>query len=178
MIRTAEGARLTQRRDNGLVTSANLPYLADIDAERDGWYELADLVRSLTAEERLVPGYYRDPDWSVRDLVAHLGTWLAEAEVQFERILAGTYEGHDVDVDALNAALLEAIRDQPWEVVWVQANAARTKMLEDWFRLSDETDEAAWWIRKSGARHYAEHLPRLHEWVGEIVVGRLQAPQS
>ena len=27
----------------------------------------------------MAPGYYHDPDWSVRDLVGHLGTWLAEA---------------------------------------------------------------------------------------------------
>jgi len=24
------------------------------------------------------------------------------------------------------------------------------------------------WIRKSGAEHYAEHLPRLREWVEEL----------
>lgn len=41
----------------------------------------------------LLPGYYRDPDWSVRDVVAHLGTWLAETQVQFERTrqLTGAY---------------------------------------------------------------------------------------
>ena len=54
---------------------------------------------SLTPEECLEPGYYRDPDWTVRDVVAHVGTWLAEAEVQLEQIRAGTYEGHDVDID-------------------------------------------------------------------------------
>ena len=86
------------------------PYLAEIEAERVAWYELTDLVRSLTPEECLVPGYYRDPDWSVRDVASHLGTWLAEAEVQFERIHAETYEGHDVDIDALNASFLAAMR--------------------------------------------------------------------
>ena len=33
-----------------------------IDAEREGWYELDGLVRSLTIDECLEPGYYRDPD--------------------------------------------------------------------------------------------------------------------
>lgn len=108
------------------------PYTREIDAERVGWYRLADLVRSLTSDECLLPGYYRDPDWAVRDLVAHVGTWLAEAEIQLERIRVGTYEGHDIDIDALNAAMLEAMRDQPWSIVWVQANAARTRMLQEW----------------------------------------------
>ena len=144
------------------------PYRAEIEAEREGWYELASLVRSLTPEEWLAPGYYRDPDWTVRDLVGHLGTWLAEAEVQFERMIGGTYEGHDIDVDALNAAFLEAMAGQPWNVAWLQANAGRTRMLEAWFALSEQTDEGAWWVRKAGADHYAEHLPRLREWVLEL----------
>lgn len=143
-------------------------YAHDLEAERRGWYELTDLVRSLTADECLVPGYYRDPDWTVRDAVAHVGTWLAEAQAQLERIAAGTYEGHAVDIDALNATFLAAMRDQSWEVTWVQANAGRTRMLQEWFGRPAVDDEAAWWIRKSGAEHYGEHLPRLREWVAEL----------
>jgi hypothetical protein len=148
------------------------PYAAELDAERAGWYEMAALVRLLTPDECLVPGYYRDPDWAVRDVVAHLGTWLAEAEIQLERIAVGTYEGHDVDVDALNAAFLEAMRDQPWSIAWVQANAARTQMLLDLEALPRPSDEAAWWVHKSGQEHYAEHLDRLRIWVAELVRAR------
>jgi hypothetical protein len=144
------------------------PYAADLEAERRGWYMLADLVRSLDPEDHLVLGYYEDPPWSVRDLVGHIGTWLAEAEVQFERIRAGTYEGHDVDVDALNAVFLAALHDQPWEVVWVQANAARTRMRQAWTELREPSDEAAWWIRKTAVDHYDEHLPRLVVWAAEL----------
>ena len=84
------------------------PYADAIEAERLGWYELITLVRALTPEECMEPGYYHDPDWAVRDVVAHLGTWLAEAEVQFERINAGTYEGHDVDIDGYETFSSEA----------------------------------------------------------------------
>ena len=148
------------------------PYLAEIESERQGWYEIVDLVRSLTPEEYLEPGYQRDPDWTVRDVVAHVGTWLAEAQVQFERISAGTYEGHDIDIDALNAAMLAAMADQPWEVAWIQANAGRTRMIEEWWQLREPTDEAAWWIRKTGSEHYVEHLGRLREWCAELVERR------
>jgi hypothetical protein len=151
------------------------PFAAELEAERQGWYELAGLVRSLTPEECLEPGYYRDPDWTVRDLVAHLGTWLAEAEIQFDRIRAGTYEGHDVDIDALNAQLLEAMAGQPWEITWVQANAGRTMMVHAWHGLDEPSDEAAWWIRKAASDHYAEHLGRLREWIGELLARRAPA---
>lgn len=149
------------------------PYAAELEAERAGWYEVATLVRSLTPEECLAPGYFREQDWTVRDLVAHLGTWLAEAEVQFERISAGTYEGHDVDVDALNANFLDAMTGQPWAVAWVQANAGRTRMVDEWSLLREPNDEAAWWIRKSGGDHYAEHLARLREWTAELLDRRI-----
>ncbi len=41
-------------------------------------------------------------------------------------------------------------------------------MLAEWFQLTEPTEEAAWWIRKSGPEHYGEHLPRLAEWVAEL----------
>ena len=148
------------------------PYAAEIEAERQGWYEVAALVRSLTPAECLVPGYYRDPDWTVRDVVAHLGTWLAQAAAQFERIGAGTYEGHDIDIDGLNARFLAAMQGQSWEVAWTQANAGRFRMVQEWYRLTEPSDEAAWWIRKAGFEHYQEHLGRLREWVEELRVRR------
>ena len=112
--------------------------IADVDAiesERTRWYELIGLVRALSPEECLEPGYYRDPAWSVRDLLGHLGTWLAEAEIQLQQINAGTYEGHELDIDALNAEFLEAMQDQPWDVASVQAHAGRTRMLQEWHGL-------------------------------------------
>ena len=52
-------------------------------------------------------------------MVAHIGTWLAEAEQQLlERIRAGaarTYEGHDIDIDATKADLLEAMQSA-WDI--------------------------------------------------------------
>lgn len=57
------------------------PFDAEIEAERSGWDELLELIHSLDPVEIARPGYYRDPDWSVADLVAHLGMWLAEAGI-------------------------------------------------------------------------------------------------
>jgi hypothetical protein len=160
-------------QETGAVTApSDHPYAPEIEAERRGWYELAAHVRRLTPEECLEPGYYRDPDWTVRDVVAHVGTWLAEAEVQFQQITAGTYEGHEIDIDGLNATFLAAMHDQPWAVAWVQANAGRSRMVAEWSTLREPNDEAAWWIRKSGSDHYAEHMDRLREWVDELIARR------
>ena len=117
------------------------PYRAEINLEHERWTEIAALCRSLDAAERIRPGYFRNPDWSVKDLVAHLGTWMAEAEIQLLRIEAGTYVEERLDIDGLNAQFLEAMRDQGWDTVWGQAVSARVQMLT---------------------------VPRLRAWVGEM----------
>jgi hypothetical protein len=126
---------------------------------------LLELLDCLDSTEVVRPGYYRDPDWSVVDLVAHLGMWLAEAGIQLERIQAGTYERADVDIEALNAEFRSGMHGQPWSVVLTQAQASRYRMLEVWYALPSRNDAAAWWVAKAGAEHYREHLGRLRLWV-------------
>ena len=57
---------------------------------------------------------------------------------------------------------------QPWEVAWVQAQAARAWMLNVWYALREPNDEAAWWIRKGAGGH----LNRLREWTDELIARR------
>jgi len=147
------------------------PYRAELDLERERWTAIATLCRSLSAEDRVRPGYFRDPDWTVKDLVAHLGTWMALAEVQLLQIEAGTYVEEPLDIDGLNARFLEAMRDQDWSTVWVQAVSGRTQMLTVWVRLHERTEAADRWVRKSGAEHHGQHLPRLRDWVAELQAG-------
>ena len=147
---------------------AGRPFDAEIEDERAGWDELLELIHSLDPIEIARPGYYSDPDWSVVDLVAHLGMWLAEAGIQLERIQAGTYERRDVDIDALNAEFRSGMRGQPWSVVLTQAQASRYGMLEVWYALPFRNEAAAWWVAKAGADHYHEHLGRLRSWVATL----------
>ena len=139
-------------------------------AEDAGWNELHALIDSLTPEEAERPGYYAE-GWSARDLLAHIGSWLAAAGAVLERIRAGTYRPEEVDVDAWNERFREAMKEVPFLDVKAQALAARARMLEAWNELDELTQEAAFWIAKSGAEHYAQHLPRLREWVSELHAG-------
>jgi len=152
------------------------PYDAELAAERKRWFEILGLVKSLDDREVLDPGYYPEPGWSVADVVAHLGTWLAEAGVQLERINAGTYEPRELDIDAMNAQFRAAMQGQPWKVVLRQARASRIRMLRVWASLREPSDAAAWWVAKAGAQHYEEHLGRLREWVSELHGRRYRSP--
>ena len=148
---------------------------ADISAllaeEDAGWTELRSLVNSLSADQLSETGYYEE-GWSAKDLLAHIGSWLAEAGVILERIRGSTYRPDEIDIDALNQQFLEAMRDVPPEIVIAQATAARTRMRQSLAALPEIAPKAAFWIRKAGPEHYGEHLPRLRKWVEEVTSGR------
>jgi hypothetical protein len=153
-------------------------YLAEVDLEYARWSEISALIHLLTPDERLAPGYFRDPDWSIKDLLAHLGAWLEEAATQLTNIAARSYEPHDVDVDARNADVLATARNEPWERLWSQATVARSFMLQHWFAQRAPSEAANWWVRKAGAEHYGEHLPRLRAWVAQLVEIRTRPPSD
>ena len=142
---------------------------AEIELEASRWNEITALVALLTPVERRAPGYFMDPDWSVKDLIAHLGWWHAEARSELLRIATRMYEAHDFDIDRRNAETLVARKHEPWDVVWSEAIAARAWMLEGWFGLRGRSVDADQWVRKAGAEHYEEHLHRLRAWTAELI---------
>ncbi len=139
-------------------------------AEDAGWDELHGLIDSITPADADRSGYYPE-GWSVTDLLGHVGSWLAAAGSVLGRIRGGTYRLEEIDVDAWNEQFLEAMRGVSYEDARIQALSARARMLQAWRELGEMTPEAAFWIDKAGAEHYAEHLPRLREWVAELHSG-------
>ena len=57
--------------------------------EEQLWTELHQLIDTLPADKVEEPGYFAKGG-TAKDLVAHLGSWLAEAGVVLERIRFGT----------------------------------------------------------------------------------------
>ncbi len=148
--------------------TSGLPSTRELMAAEDaGWAELHGLLDGLTPGEAERPGYFPE-GWSAKDLLGHVGSWLAEAGVVLERILVGTYRPEEIDVDAMNEQFVEVLKDVPFDTIRAMTSAARNRMLLAWRALPELTPEAVFWIRKSGAEHYAEHLPRLREWVEEL----------
>jgi hypothetical protein len=159
-------ARGTPGRDHATAASARAGGEL-LEREDRLWKDLHDLVDSLPANRVDEPGYFAE-GWSAKDLVAHIGSWLAEAGVVLERIRFGTYRPEEIDIDALNERFFESQHDVPFRDVRAQGTAARNQMLRAWANLAEPSAEADWWIRKAGPDHYEEHLPRLREWVAEI----------
>jgi Mycothiol maleylpyruvate isomerase N-terminal domain. len=160
---------LDRSTSKGLPWRVEEAYAAEVELERERWKAITAFVELLTEEERSAPGYYHDPDWSVKDLIAHLGAWTAEARMQLLDIAARSYVPHEPEIDARNAATLAAMRAERWHRVWAQTTGSRAWMLDAWFGLSGPDEAANQWIRKAGAEHYGEHLSRLRDWVTELV---------
>jgi len=94
--------------------------------EDAGWTEIHRLIDPLSPAQAETPGYFPE-GWSVKDLLGHLGSWLAEAGIALERIRVGTYRPGELDIDAKNEAFLEALRPLTLRETHAQAEAARAQ---------------------------------------------------
>lgn len=136
-------------------------------AEDARWTDLLSALEALTPEQLEVPGYYPE-GWSVKDLMAHICSWQAEAAQVLEQIRYGTFDGSPRNVEELNRQFFEANHDLPLAIVRAELWASRTRMLTEFNAVPELTREAEEWFRESGREHYDEHLPRLLEWSDEL----------
>jgi hypothetical protein len=139
----------------------------ELPGEKESWQRLHQVIRRITPEMAEVPGYFAE-GWTAKDAVAHIGTWMAEGAHMLQQIAAGTYREGEIDIDAENARYLAAMIDIPWDTVHLQATAAHSELLGAWANLREITPAAAFWVRKAGPEHVAEHLPRLEAWIDEL----------
>ena len=160
---------LDRSRSKSLPWRVEEAYAAEVELERARWAEITAFVELFTARgadcARLLP----EPGWSVKDLIAHLGAWMAEARVQLLDIAARSYMPHEVEVAERNAATLAATKAEPWERVGRGRPGHEPGCWRHGSLSADRDDAANQWVRKAGAEHYGEHLGRLRDWVAEII---------
>ncbi len=149
------------------MTQQTAAHERELPGEGEAWNHLHSLIDRLTPETASEPGYFEE-GWTAKDAVAHLGTWMARGATMLRQIAAGTYREGEIDIDAENARFLEAMRDIPLDTVHLQAAAAHGELLRAWAQLPEVTPAAAFWVRKAGPEHYAEHTPRLEAWLDEL----------
>ena len=135
--------------------------------EQQLWNELHGLIDTLPRDKVEEPGYFAE-GWTAKDLIAHLGSWLAEAGVVLERIRFHTYRLEEIDVEAMNQTFYDSLHVVGFPDVRAQAIIARNRMMRAWISLPESSTEADRWISKAGPEHYSEHLPRLREWVDQL----------
>jgi hypothetical protein len=133
--------------------------------EEAAWVTFHGAVEAIPHEALMEAGTYEA--WSAKDVLAHVGSWHAEAATIVEQLRLGTYRGWDRRVEDCNRAWWEAWRDQDPRATMAHLHASRYRMREELDLLPDDllVGTAVEWFRDSGVSHYEEHLPALRAWV-------------
>lgn len=133
--------------------------------EEAAWRPLHELAHGLGPDAADRP--YTEL-WSVKDGVAHIACWQAEAAQGLLQIREGTYEPwQEGEEESFNARFHEATKALSLDDVIAQLHASRMRMLEELDLLPEELldDEARSWFVESGREHYEEHYVGLREAV-------------
>jgi hypothetical protein len=135
--------------------------------EEAAWQKLHGALAGLTTEQLLTPTLNAE-GWAPRDLMFHVGGWLAEAVRQLERMRVGTFAEPDLDVDAINDEWFQLSRRLDVETVEAELMSSRARMLEALAALPEVTPAAQEWFEESGELHYTEHLRELRAWIAPV----------
>ncbi|MGH2429268.1 MAG: DinB family protein [Candidatus Limnocylindria bacterium] len=151
--------------DNGVSSVAEL--LADLLEAR------AEFVAALDAvDPRLLTKPGAMGEWSVRELIAHLGYWVGHAVEAIHAVEGGwaaEFEVGDREVDARNATVARIARETDLATVRAREEASFAALVERLELLDPsllDTRLAGWGtlgagIREDGAVHYREHVANL-----------------
>ena len=150
--------------------------LARARTERDA---LAGLWQPLTDAQMICrPGPL--PDWSVKDLIAHIAWWEQSATNWVSRALAGEMLTRTETTDELNARVHADNRDLPLETVLAAFDASWRPLEDLLLRMTDDeiNDPEVCNIRDmpllyflvgNTFAHYADHVEELRAYVAECV---------
>ena len=168
--------RLRERQAEGDPFGPD-PMIGSGDAAADAAAFWADEADSFADLERLVdavPEALRDtgqvtPGWTLKDHLAHIGSWYEEgAEAIEEHLLSGGWRSGPAEgLDAWNARNLENLRALPWAEIRhrLEANrqrirAAAHRLEQAEFRSADGWDWTYWDL----AGHIRSHLAMIAPW--------------
>lgn len=130
--------------------------------------KLTAALDGLTDEEAVRAGL--NPEWSVKDALAHITAWELEGAEVVRQIQQGTYERKPFNqeiIDRFNAEAVESRRGLTMGQArgeFDEAHAAFVRLLE---ALPEEVDERAPVYKFTEAvaiRHHAHHAAQIEEW--------------
>jgi hypothetical protein len=130
------------------------------DREDAAWAELHEALDAF-GPEQLQSSTLNEEGWSPKDVMFHIGAWLAEAGWQLERMSAGTFVEPELDIDELNARWLEVSKGVDVETAKAELMSSRARLLQALEDLPEITPQAQEWFEETGDVHYLEHLPEL-----------------
>ena len=136
--------------------------------EEEAWRDLLGVFEAVPDNRFDEPGVTPE-GWSPKDVMFHIGAWLAECSAVLDRIAVGEgvadKEDDDASTDAKNATWFNMSRELDVSSVKTGFASAREDACRRFADLPEITSEAWGWFDESGPRHYAEHGADLRAWL-------------
>lgn len=141
-----------------------------IDKVETAWADFHAAYAGLSDDDLLIPGV--TGDWSIRDLIAHVTWWDAEAIAHLPTVLAGnipprysvTYGG----IDAFNALKTEEKRDLTLDEVRAEAKATHQRLLDYLRSIPPKAlkgnSKFTHRLRLDTYGHYPTHAADIRRW--------------
>jgi hypothetical protein len=134
------------------------------------WQELLDAYEGLSAAAMAEPGV--TGTWSVKDIVAHVTVWEAEALAHLPVVLAGKrpprYSVMHGGINAFNALMTQRNRDLPLRDVLRQRDATHRRLLGFIQRVPESECRGDTRFRRrlrlDTYGHYAVHTKAIRAW--------------
>ncbi len=134
--------------------------------------ELLSRFDSLGDEQMLAVGV--TPEWSAKDLLAHLAYWERAAAEQVRALNAGTWSPKKrtrEEVRRINREVAKANRATPRRLLREEFNLARSEIVSALRVAPDEMEETsplARIVSSQCVRHRGHHLAQLRGWVERL----------
>ena len=142
------------------------PVEALLAAEDSAWTHLHSCFEQIP-RDRFEEPTVTPQGWAPRDVMFHVGAWLADCARVLERIREGTFDREEetADIEAQNRAWFEVSRELDPHDVHAGFEGARQKARECLAQLPELTPDAREWFEESGALHYPKHVADLRAWL-------------
>jgi len=135
-----------------------------LDEEEREWEALHGLLDEI-APERLSDPRIPPDGWSAKDVMFHVGAWLADAGRTLEQIRFGTFTGEESDIDELNRQWFALSQRLDAQTCRAEMEASRARCRAELAALESVTAQAQEWFEEAGALHYRKHVKDLLDWV-------------
>lgn len=140
---------------------------------RESHRKLTAALENLTEEQATRKGL--NPQWSIKDALAHIAAWEIEGARIVGEIQKGTWSPRKIDkemIDGFNSQAVETRREHSMPQVREEFDAAHREIERVIETFPDEVDESSpayKYIEAVTFKHLAHHAAQIEEWKSKVL---------
>jgi uncharacterized damage-inducible protein DinB len=133
--------------------------------------QLINSINGLSEEDAARPGL--NPQWSIKDALAHIILWEEEGTRILDQIRDGSWQPRKLnkeDIDNFNSAAVEQMRNRSLADLTTEFARVHSAMLRRIELLPDDVDESSQeflYVRGVTFRHMAHHAAQIEKFRNE-----------